>query len=147
MKTLRSLVFVFLLLTLSRMALAGEMVYSAEPYSHDGITVNAQQIFLKKGKIWFKLLVINGTDKLLMIDKNQIMCRLPDGRTLAREVSVFAGHGTPHEVAPGLSHPLYVEYKIGDLPLQAKLQFDHGFILGGKPIVLPEYVASPLGSR
>jgi hypothetical protein len=147
MKTLRALLSALLLLSLAGTALADEVIYTGEPYSHDGITVNAEKIWLKKGKLWMKLLVINGTDKLLLIDKNQIQAKLADGRTLSREIGVFAGHGSPHTISPGLSHALNVEYQIGDLPLQVQLQFEHGFLVGGKPFALPPYIASPTGTR
>ncbi|HEX8950980.1 MAG TPA: hypothetical protein VF945_03995 [Polyangia bacterium] len=134
-----------LVLAVSGLAFAGEITYSAQPYEHDKVTVSAEKIWLKGDKVWFKLRVMNGTDKVLIFDKEQIQAKLPDGRVLARARSVFAGQAKPSMVMPGGSQPLWVEYVIGKTPLQVSLQFSHGFVLDGKPISLPDFVAGPTG--
>jgi hypothetical protein len=142
MKTMRSLLIGLAVLALAGSAFAQTVPYTGRPYEHDGVTVNTDRVLHRYGKLWVKLIVINGTDKLLLVDKNQIQAKLPDGRALSRALSLFATRGHPHAIAPGLSHPLWVEYKI-DLPLEVKLDFAHGFLLAGKPLPLPEYVVSP----
>lgn len=82
-----------------------------------------------------------------MFDKEQIQAQTPDGRVMARERSVFAGTAKPSAVMPGLSQPLWVEYKIGEVPLRVSLLFKHGFILDGKPFALPDYVVDPTGKK
>ncbi len=126
---------------------AGDIVYAAQPYQANGITVSAEKIWLKKDKIWFRLRVMNGTDKVLMFDKEQMQAKLPDGRVLARARSVFAGQAKPATVLPGGSAPLWLEYVIGTTPLQVSLLFQHGFVLDGKPIALPDFVANPVGGK
>jgi hypothetical protein len=131
------------ILGLAGNAFAGEIKYGAVPYEAQKITVNAEKVWLKKDKIWFKLLVINGTGKVLIFDKEQIQAKTPDGRIFARARSVFAAHAKPASVMPGMSAPLWVEYVIGEAPLQVSLLFKHGFILDGKPIELPDFVVNP----
>ena len=143
MNRVQSLVVAALLVAASGVALAGEITYSAAPYTHDKITVAAEKIWLKGDKVWFKLRVMNGSDKVLMFDKEQIQAKLPDGRQMARARSVFAGQAKPSTVMPGGSQPLWVEYVIGKTPLQVSLLFNHGFVLDGKPISLPDFVANP----
>ena len=143
MNRVKSSLVIALVLAASGLAFAGEINYSATPYQHDKITVAAEKIWLKGDKIWFKLRVMNGSDKVLMFDKEQIQAKLPDGRQMARARSVFAGQAKPSTVIPGGSQPLWVEYVIGKVPLQVSLLFNHGFILDGKPISLPDFVASP----
>ena len=126
-------------------AWAGETMYAAQPYEANKITVAPEKVWLKKDKIWFKLRVMNGTDKVLVFDKEQIRAHTPDGREFARERSVFAGQAKPSTVAPGGSQPLWVEYKIGETPLQVSLIFKHGFMLDGKPIELPDFTVNPTG--
>jgi hypothetical protein len=132
-----------LVLVLSGIAIAGEIVYSATPYDHDKITVAAEKIWLKGDKIWFKLRVMNASDKVVIFDKEQIQAKLPDGRVMSRARSVFAGQAKPSMVMPGGSQPLWVEYVIGKTPLQVSLLFGHGWVMDGKPITLPDFVASP----
>ena len=145
MHRLKEAIVIALVLAASGLAFAGEITYSAEPYNHDKITVAAEKIWLKGDKVWFKLRVMNGTDKVLIFDKEQIQAKLPDGRVLSRARSVFAGQAKPSMVMPGGSKPLWVEYVIGKMPLSVALQFSHGFVLDGKPIALPEFVANPSG--
>jgi len=143
MNRLKSSLVIALVLAASGLAFAGEIAYSAVPYTHDKITVAAERIWLKGDKIWFKLRVMNGSDKVLVFDKEQIQAKLPDGRQMARARSVFAGTAKPSTVIPGGSQPLWVEYVIGKTPLSVSLLFNHGFILDGKPISLPDFVANP----
>jgi hypothetical protein len=145
MNRLQSIVVAAILVAATGVALAGEINYSAAPYTNDKVTVTAEKIWLKGDKVWFKLRVMNGSDKVLMFDKEQIQAKLPDGRVLARARSVFAGQAKPSTVLPGGSQPLWVEYVIGKVPLQVSLLFSHGFILDGKPVALPDFVASPQG--
>jgi len=145
MNRLKSAAVIALVLAASAVAFAGEITYSAQPYEHDKVTVAPEKIWLKGDKVWFKLRVMNGTDKVLIFDKEQIQAKLPDGRVLSRARSVFAGQAKPSTVLPGGSQPLWVEYVIGKTPLQVSLQFSHGFVLDGKPISLPDFVASPSG--
>lgn len=145
MNRLKSAAVIALVLAASAVAFAGEIAYSAQPYQHDKVTVAPEKIWLKGDKVWFKLRVMNGTDKVLIFDKEQIQAKLPDGRVLSRARSVFAGQAKPSMVMPGGSQPLWVEYVIGKTPLQVSLQFSHGFVLDGKPISLPDFVAGPTG--
>ena len=145
MHRLQSFVVAALLVATSGVALAGEITYSAAPYTNEKITVAPEKIWLKGDKIWFKLRVMNGSDKVVMFDKEQIQAKLPDGRVMARARSVFAGQAKPSMVMPGGSQPLWVEYVIGKTPLQVSLLFSHGFVVDGKAVALPDFVASPQG--
>ncbi len=145
MSRFKSSVVIALVLAASSFAFAGEISYAAAPYEHEKITVTPEKVWLKGDKIWFKLRVINGTDKVLIFDKEQLQAKLPDGRVLSRARSVFAGQAKPSTVLPGGSQPLWVEYVIGKVPLQVSLLFTHGFVLDGKPIALPDFVVNPQG--
>ena len=145
MNRLKSSIVIALVLAASALAFAGEISYSVAPYTHEKITVTPEKIWLKGDKIWFKLRVMNGSDKVVIFDKEQIQAKLPDGRVMARARSVFAGQAKPSTVLPGGSQPLWVEYVIGKVPLQVSLLFAHGFVKDGKPVELPEFVANPQG--
>lgn len=145
MSRVQSFVVAALLLAASGLAFAGEIGYSAAPYTNEKITVTPEKIWLKGDKVWFKLRVMNGSDKILMFDKEQLQAKLPDGRVLSRARSVFAGQAKPSTVLPGGTQPLWVEYVIGKTPMQVTLLFGHGFVLDGKPLALPDFVASPQG--
>lgn len=143
MDRVKSSAVILLVLASSALAFAGEITYRALPYEHERVTIAPERIVLKGNKVWFKLRVINGTDRVLIFDKEQIQAKLPDGRVLARARSIFAVQAKPASVMPGDSQPLWVEYVIGRVPLQVSLVFSHGFVLAGKPLPLPDFVATP----
>lgn len=124
---------------------AAEVTYAARPYDHKGVTLNPVRLWLKKNKLWLRLLVINHTGKLLTIDKAQLQLKLPDGAQIAREAGVFGKYGKPHYVGPGLSHELNVEFMIGPVPVPVALVLRQGFIVDGRALPLPDYPLSPIG--
>jgi hypothetical protein len=130
----------------SRPAFAGEVIYTAQPYSFHGVTINAQKIFLKGNKLWLRLLVINGTGKLLTMDKTQMQGRLQSGAVIPREAGVFGKYAKPNIINPGLSHELNIEFTIGPVPQPLSLILRQGLIVDGKSLPLPDYPVRPIGS-
>lgn len=123
-------------------ALAGETPYTAPPYEDKKVTINAEKIWHKSGKVWFKLKVVNGTDKPLTYDKEQIQANV-SGKVLSREKSVFAGTAKAVTLAPALSGDLWVEYKASDTEAVTLLFSKAGFIQDGKAFPLKDYTATP----
>jgi hypothetical protein len=136
----RTFIVLSILLSASA-AWAGETPYTGEPYEHNKITIQADKIWHKSGKVWFKLTVVNGNDKVVVFDKEQIQAEV-GGKVVSREKSVFAGTAKPSDIAPGTSKPLWVEYKANDTET-VSLILKRGFTLDGKPIELPNYTAKP----
>jgi hypothetical protein len=124
-------------------ALAGETPYAAPAYEDQGIMISAEKIWHKAGKVWFKLMVVNKSDKPVMFDKEQIQASVAGGPAQAREKSMFAGASKPGTAAPGMSAPLWVEYKAKDDTVQVTLLLKQGFTKDGKAIALKDYTAAP----
>lgn len=127
-------------------AQAAEVIYSADTYEHLGVVIQAEKIFLKKDKLWFRLRVINETGKVMTIDKEQMQLRLGKS-VIAREKGTFGKYSKPQHVSPGVSAQLHVEFVIGELPQSVALVLRRGLIVDGKSIALPDYPAAPLGTR
>lgn len=128
-------------------ARAGETVWSAPPYEHNGVVVNAKSITLSgKGKLWFKLSVINNGEKPLVIDPNGLQVKLPDGRQVARVKGMFDSVGGKHGavvLGPGVAGDINAEFMVGT-PTKATLVFASA-TLGGAPAKLPDLVVKPAG--
>ena len=111
-------------------------------YTHDGVGIFTRSIKQdKSGKVWFKLTVTNSTGKFLIIDRNQILARLPDGTERSRETGTWGAMWADQKylVQPGQSHELNVEYEV---PFGAPVSLElKGFTVDGKPIPLPAFEA------
>lgn len=116
-------------------------------YEHRGVTVVSQEIKLggSDGKLWIEVMVANHTGKELTIDRNQIWAQKLDNTTVARSTSIFTGAGKPTVVASGLSAILKIEYVIDKKPQPLELVMNKAFIVGGKPLPLPNYPIDPVG--
>jgi hypothetical protein len=148
MMTRRLLLFVIGLSLFSPAAFAGETAYAGPvPFDRHGVMVSPRELFLKDNKIWLRLTVINNTGKVMVLDKNQILAHLPDGRTLSRALGTFGKYARPAVVQPGLSHDLNIEYEMGPAPMEVTIDFNLGFIVDGKTQPLGPYVVKPMGPR
>src|SRR5688572_20776744 len=97
-------------------AYGGQQIrYATRDYKHKGVVIQADEVFQKKDKIWFRLRVVNQTGKFLTIDKQQLQLKV-GGATLAREKGVFGKYAKPNTIAAGVSGELNVEFVIGEVP-------------------------------
>jgi hypothetical protein len=131
------------LVGLPSLALAGETPYSAQEYKHKGVSLAPEKIFLKKDKLWVRLLVINDTGKFLSVDKAQVRAKLASGAVVSRETGTFGKNPKLAVIQPGASHALYVEFIVGEAPAPVDVLLDRGFILEGKTLALPPLSVVP----
>jgi hypothetical protein len=120
-------------------------IWRAQPYNHKGVVINTEEIKNDGKKIWFKLMVINNTGSVLMVDRNQLTAKLPDGSTQSRDRGTFAkwGKQDAYVIPAGGSHPLQIEFKVPTNALiRVALQLT-GVSIDGKPVSLPDFVATP----
>lgn len=132
-------------LLLAPPVLAAETSYTAAPYEHLGVVIQADRIFLKKDKIYFRLRVINNTGKFMMIDKDQFQIQVA-GAALSREKGVFGKYAKPRLLNPGLSQALDVEFRIGTYPSPVALVLERGIVVDSRPLKLPNFKARPIGA-
>ncbi len=131
-------------LALASVAYAGNRLPFGMPaYSHQGITIQPKEIYFDGGKLTVRVIVINETGKSLSLDKAQIQLRVGDS-ILPRDEGVFGKFAKPALVAPGLSHPLYIDFRLA-APGPVKLVLAHGFIVDGQSLPLPDLPIAPLG--
>src|SRR5687768_17110502 len=127
---------------------AGWTYYVPPPvYEHKGVTIVSKEIKLggNDGKLWVEVMVANHTGKELTIDRNQIYAQRVDGSTVARSTSIFTGAGKPTVIAAGLSGILKAEWIIDKKPQPIELVVKQAFLVGGKPLPLPNYPIDPVG--
>jgi outer membrane protein OmpA-like peptidoglycan-associated protein len=126
---------------------AKETYYVAPPvYDQKQVTIVSREIRLGwDGTIWLKLVVGNHTGKEMIIDFNQIYAQRVDNSTVAREKSVIPSRNKPVSIPGGLSADLSLDYKVGKTPAPLELVLNKAFIVGGKPLALPNYEIDPVG--
>lgn len=132
-------------LFLASPVLAATTSYAAAPYDHLGVVIQAERIFLKKDKIYFRLRVVNNTGKFMLIDKDQFQIQVA-GAVLSREKGVFGKYAKPRLLNPGLSQALDVEFRIGRYPSPVALVLEHGIVVNSKTLKLPSLKAKPIGA-
>ena|SRR6185436_7718983 len=133
-----------LLLTL--LLASAQYRYATHPYNHKGVSIQADEVFHKKDKVWFRLRIINQTGKFLTIDKGQVQLRV-SGSLLPREKGVFGKYAKPKTINPGLSDEFNIEFVIGEVPQPIAMVLEQGFVVEGKSLSLPDYPAEPAGAR
>lgn len=126
---------------------ADEVIYAAKPYESHGVQLNVARIFHKGDKVWFRLMVVNSTGKVLTIDKNQVQCRLPDDTVVMRAMGVFGKYAKPSSIGPGLSSEFNVECPVGPVPVPIALVLKQGFIVDGRSLPLADYRANAAGVK
>ncbi len=122
----------------------GSVHYSGPPtHQAAGITLNTNKIRYDGEKLWLEFTVLNNTSKALVVDRNQILAKLPDGRQLSRETGSWGAMWADvhYNIGPGLSHALHIEYRVPNNTPTVALVLK-GFILDGQPIELPDYVVT-----
>lgn len=124
-------------------ARADKIPYHVKAYAHRGVTIQAREAFQKGKKVWFDLYVLNGTGKLLTVDKNLIQAKLPDGRVLARAMGTFGKYAKANQLMPGQGHQLFVEFELGPMPSDLRIVFASAIAIDGRPANLPDLSAGP----
>lgn len=118
--------------------------YSGPPTQQAaGVTLNTSKIRYDGEKLWLEFTVLNNTSKQLVVDRNQIVAKLPDGRQVSRETGSWGAMwaDVTYKIPPGVSHALHVEYRVPkDTPTVTLIL--KGFILDGQPLDLPDYVVT-----
>lgn len=111
-------------------------------YEVGGVSITQVKVEHDDDEIEIALLVHNQTDRVMVIDRNQIMCALPSGQTLARSnAQVFGIPTAPtHTVPPRSSHELQLSYKVSDKVPQLALLLNRGIFIDNQPVELPAYV-------
>jgi hypothetical protein len=91
-------------------------------------------------KLWVKLKVENTSDNFILIDRNLIEAKAPDGKTFKRILPV-TGKGDAYVLPPGKTETITMEYASPkDAPVVLLLKGFFG--LDTKPITLANYSIS-----
>jgi hypothetical protein len=116
-------------------------VITAAAYDQGGLAINVNDTKLDDGKLQLRLTFINKTGKMMMVDRDQMQVRVADGTMIPRYAgSGWMGIRTPgtHVIAAGVSHPVHVDFMVGDRVGPAALVLT-GVIVDGTQLQLPEY--------
>jgi hypothetical protein len=117
----------------------GKHLWAAQPVSGP-VTIQPQQVYVRGGKLWVRTNVINGTNQPIMVDRDQIIARLPNGAIVHRASGSTTVH-TPYMLPPGAAHAVYVEFfgegfDWRDVP-GAQIDFSPGVTTNGQPMQIP----------
>jgi hypothetical protein len=116
-----------------------------------GTQVNFQDAWVDKGIFKVKLWVQNLSQAFMLVDRNGIALRLPDGRVLQRAHGTFTSD-TPYNLPPGGGHEVWVDFR--DRERDMRTINGASLIVGGisfstdpRPRVVGEIPLVPTGGR
>jgi hypothetical protein len=125
---------------------SGALVTPPPRYDTGGVAVLPQELKIRRGKLELKFTFVNRTDKVMHVDRDQMMVRLPDGSVRGRFKGTFSGMGrSTHTLMPGLSHNVFMDFMVGDLESGSIALVLSGVIVEGRPLPLPDYVMTVHG--
>ena len=102
------LLAVFVLASLLSACGGGKHFWAAQPVNGP-VSIQPEEVWVHHSKLWVRTNVVNGTDQPIMIDRDQIVARLPNGAMVHRASGSATVHA-PYVVPPGASHAVYVEF-------------------------------------
>ncbi len=112
------------------------------------IAIQAEEVWVRGHKLWVRVNVMNGTAQPIMVDRDQIVARLPNGAVVHRAQGTYTQHA-PYMIPPGAGHPVYVEFA-GEgfdwtaVP-SAQIDFSPGVTMNGQPMAVPPLAVTNQG--
>lgn len=109
------------------------------------VTIQPDSVWARGHKLWVRTNVINGTNQPIVVDRDQIIARLPNGAVLHRAQGTYTQH-MPYMIPPGAGHAVYVEFAEEgfdwrDMP-NAQIDFSTAITTNGQPLVIPPLVVT-----
>lgn len=135
---MRTLLFVVLLVSL--VACGGGKHFWLAQAQPGPITIQPQEVWAHGHKLWVRASVVNGTAQPILVDRDQIIARLPNGAVVHRAMGTYTQHA-PYMIPPGGGHEVYVEFAEEgfdwhDVPT-AQIDFSPGVLVNGQPVTVP----------
>jgi hypothetical protein len=109
------------------------------------ITVQPQEVWAHGHKLWVRCSVVNNSAQPVLVDRDQIVARLPNGAVIHRAQGAYTQH-MPYALPPGAGHEVYVEFaeegfSWRDVP-NAQIDFTPGVTMNGQPVATPALVVT-----
>ncbi len=82
----------------------------AETAQAEGVVVQPLQVWIGGQKLWVRVTVANEGSEPIVVDRDQVVARLPSGQTIGRSVGKTSLHGA-YFIPPHTSHLVYVEFE------------------------------------
>jgi hypothetical protein len=131
------------LICMSGMGCAHVQFAGPPSYATTGLTVTVESIEYDDDKLELKLMFVNNTDKIMIVNRDLLGLKLPDGSVRTRDNGEFFGIPTAstYAIPPHASHAVHVNYKIPETTPQAALQMV-GITVDGQPAAFPDFVVT-----
>jgi hypothetical protein len=136
---MRKLLLVVVLAALALACGGGKRVWAVQPVTGP-VTIQPEEVWVRGGKLWVRVVVVNNTGAPIVVDRDQIVAHLPNGAVVRRAEGTYTQH-MPYVIPPGAGHPVYVEFygegfNWRDVP-NAQVDFSPGVTTNGQPVAVP----------
>lgn len=123
----------------------GKEMLQAQPLDAGGIKVMPEQVYVDDDKLFVRVTVLNGTQQMITVMRDQIDAKLPDGNVIHRSQGSFSTH-QPYMIPPGGAHAVYVDFQAQGfdwrLVPSVQIDFSNGVLTNGNPTPMPPFVVS-----
>ena len=107
MKTITRLLALFAVLMLLSCTKSNLRAESAQS---EGVIVQPMRVWIGGHKLWVRVDVTNEGEETILVDRDEIVARLPSGQTVGRALGRTSLHSA-YVVPPHASHLVYVEFE------------------------------------
>lgn len=111
----------------------------AEPVQDEGVAVQPMQVWISGHKLWVRVNVVNQGSEPIMVERDAIVARLPNGVTVGRAMGRTSLHGA-YFIPPYASHAVFVEFEEQgfdwDTVPRVTIDFTQGVHRGATPVPL-----------
>lgn len=136
-------VALFVAIAVSGVAIASKIDYQEPKYEDkDGLTITPQKLVVDDDRLVLHMIFWNKTDKPMVVDRDKLMLKLPDGRMIERYKGMMVGWGmagATHDIPAHGSHEVHIEFVVGSAPPSAQLLLDKAIVSEGKMLSFPPY--------
>lgn len=125
---------------------ANDSAWSASQVANEHVRITPGQISVSRDRLYVKMTLINTTRDTLIVERDAVMLKLPDGRAVRRSTGITSLH-KPYTVAPGATQSVHVDF----LPAEsfdwstvasAEIDFSQAIHVGASAVPVPPLVVT-----
>lgn len=125
---------------------ANDTAWSANQVANEHVRITPGQISVSRDRLYVKMTLVNTTRETLVVERDAVMLKLPDGRAVRRSTGITSLH-KPYTVPPGAAQSVHVDF----LPAEsfdwstvasAEIDFSQAIHVGAAAVPVPPLVVT-----
>lgn len=88
---------------------ANDGAWSANQVANDRVRITPGEISVSRDRLYVKMTLVNTSNDTLVVERDAVMLKLPDGRAVRRSTGITSTH-KPYTVSPGGTQSVQVDF-------------------------------------